>query len=117
MKGKKRAVDEEETFQRGGGSGLAPIVKKQLEQVRQSDCICLHALLHMPELCACAAAAHACETGQQRLWNKQGHLQDHCEVWHKVKPPALLALRMSPAWPPACPSMPCQHWNSMSLHI
>jgi len=34
---KKRAaeaVEEEETFVRGGGSGLAPVVKKQLEQVR-----------------------------------------------------------------------------------
>jgi hypothetical protein len=27
------AIEEEETFVRGGGSGLAPVVKKQLEQV------------------------------------------------------------------------------------
>lgn len=27
------AIEEEEAFVRGGGSGLAPIVKKQLEQV------------------------------------------------------------------------------------
>lgn len=39
MKGKKRpssgaGVEEEEAFVRGGGSGLAPIAKKQLERVR-----------------------------------------------------------------------------------
>ena len=34
------AIEEEEAFVRGGGSGLAPIVKKQLEQVRFSVVMC-----------------------------------------------------------------------------
>ena len=35
------AEEEEEACVRGGGSGLAPIMKKQLEQVRFSVLMCV----------------------------------------------------------------------------
>ena len=46
------AIEEEETFVRGGGSGLAPIVKKQLEQVGS--------LIHVLYMATVSCNPHAC---------------------------------------------------------
>ena len=66
MPGKKRnaekAVQEEESFPRGGGSGLAPIVHKQLKEVRYMECILAHKKSHRDSIFAAMSTSESKST-------------------------------------------------------
>ena len=53
------AIEEEEAFVRGGGSGLAPIVKKPLEQVRFAVLMCALIRQSSHKTHACCHSPHA----------------------------------------------------------
>jgi hypothetical protein len=69
MSGKKRNVElvaqQEENFPRGGGSGLAPIVHKQIREVRIYEyaaqvLLCIESKANIIFKCTCVSALYAC---------------------------------------------------------